>query len=241
MKVIEKFKKKIEDNYHNEGVTVAFIGDSVTQGCFDVYKCGERSLETYYDKMNSYQMHFFKILSVLYPSVPVNIINAGISGDTAPWGLDRIDRDVIRHAPDLCVICYALNDCGFDLDRPEKYRKALTGMFDKLEEAGIEILFMTPNMMNTAISPHLTDPYIIEIAENKARVQNEGKLEGLVEIARELCAERSIPVCDCYAIWKRLYESGVDTTELLSNKINHPTPEMNMMFAYELVRCLFEK
>jgi hypothetical protein len=49
----------------------------------------------------------------------------------------------------------------------------------------------------------------------------------------------NVPLCDCYAIWKMLYENGVNTTELLSNKINHPTREMNKLFAYELVRTLF--
>ena len=51
----------------------------------------------------------------------------------------------------------------------------------------------------------------------------------------------NIPVCDCYAIWKKLYESGVSTTELLSNKINHPSREMNKLFAVELVRTMFEE
>jgi hypothetical protein len=48
-----------------------------------------------------------------------------------------------------------------------------------------------------------------------------------------------IPVCDCYALWKTLYKSGVDVTELLANKINHPTRDMNWMFAYELVKTMF--
>ncbi len=241
MKIIEKFKMKLSDHYKGEGVTIAFLGDSVTQGSFELYKNGEKSCETVYCQRSSYEMRVFEILSMLYPSVPINIINAGIAGDTAPWGYERVDRHVIRHEPDLCVVCYGLNDCGYDPDRPERYRKAITGIFDKLEAAGIEILFMTPNMMNTTVSPHITDPYIKEIAQAKAGYQNGGYFDKLIDIAREVCGERGIPVCDCYAIWKRLHESGVDTTELLANKINHPTPDMNRMFAYELVRCMLEK
>jgi lysophospholipase L1-like esterase len=241
MKIIEKFNKRIEDHYRAEGVTIAFIGDSVTEGCFELYKIGERAGDAVYDKMSSYEMGVFEILATLYPDVPVNIINAGVSGDTAPWGLERIDSHVIRHQPDLCVVCYGLNDCGLDPERPERYRKAITGIFDKLEAAGIEILFMTPNMMNTNISPYITDPFFKEIAEAKMSYQVGGYFDKLIEIAREECEKRSIPVCDCYAIWKRLYESGVNITELLSNKINHPTRAMNKMFAYELVKCMFEK
>lgn len=241
MKIIEKFKAKLLDHYHAEGVTIAFLGDSVTQGSFELYKLGESGADAVYDQSNSYEMGVFKILSMLYPGVPVNIINAGVSGDTAPWGLDRVERHVIRHEPDLCVVCYGLNDCGLDPERPERYRKAITGIMDKLIEAGIEVLFMTPNMMNTEISPYLTDPFFIDIAKTKMSYQNGGYFDTIIDIAREECAKRGVPVCDCYAIWKRLYESGVNTTELLSNKINHPTREMNKLFAYELVRCMFEK
>ena len=49
----------------------------------------------------------------------------------------------------------------------------------------------------------------------------------------------NVPVCDCYALWKQLEAGGVDTTELLSNKINHPTREMNRLFAYELIKTIF--
>ena len=97
---------------------------------------------------------------------------------------------------------------------------------------------MTPNMMNTQVSPHLTDPDFIAIAEKSAALQNNGTLETLLCAAKELCKEESIPVCDCYAIWKKMHENGVDTTELLSNKINHPTREMHRLFAYELVRTM---
>ena len=50
----------------------------------------------------------------------------------------------------------------------------------------------------------------------------------------------NIPVCDCYAIWKKLYESGVDITELLANKINHPTREMNWLFAVSLLDVMMD-
>ena len=61
-----------------------------------------------------------------------------------------------------------------------------------------------------------------------------------MEAAKSLCRSRNIPVCDCYAIWKKLEMSGVNTTELLANKLNHPTRQMHWMFAYELVRTMLE-
>ena len=239
MKLIEKMAQKAKDNYNAEGVTVAFLGDSVTQGCFEIYKKENNQIETVFDKRHSYEMHLFDMLCTLFPSVTVNVINAGISGDNAPRGLARVHRDVLRHEPDLTVVCYGLNDCGDDESGIERYTTALKGIFEQIQAAGSEIIFMTPNMMNTAVSPHLTDPDFAAIAAMMAKRQTGGVFDAYIEAARTLCCEMGVPVCDCYALWKKLYEGGVNTTELLANKINHPTREMNKLFAYELVKTMF--
>ena len=239
MKLIEKMAQKAKDNYNAEGVTIAFLGDSVTQGCFEIYKKENNQIETVFDKRGSYEMHVFDMLCTLFPSVTVNVINAGISGDNAPRGLARVQRDVLRHEPDLTVVCYGLNDCCDDESGIARYTSALRGIFEQIQAAGSEVIFMTPNMMNTAVSPHLNDPDFAAIAAVMAKRQTGGVFDAYVAAARTLCFEMDVPVCDCYALWKKLYESGVNTTELLANKINHPTREMNKLFAYELVKTMF--
>ena len=240
MKIIERMAQRAKDNAGCEGVTIAFLGDSVTQGCFEIYRTGPDTLETVYDKKSSYEMALYDMLSVLFPSVPVNIINAGISGDNSGGGLRRLDRDVISHRPDLCVVCYGLNDCSVEEGSVEKYAGNLEKIFEGLRAADIEIIFMTPNMMNTSVSPHLTDEGFKALAERIAQMQNGGVFDAHINAARELCGKMNIPVCDCYAIWKRLAECGANTTELLSNKINHPTRKMNKMFSYELVKTMLD-
>lgn len=238
MKITEKLKAKLDNNREGEGVVIAFLGDSVTQGCFELYKKENNAVETVFDQRNSYERAVADILAILYPSVPINIVNAGISGDNAGNGLRRLERDVLRHEPDLTVVCYGLNDCGLDEKSVATYTENLGGIFEKILESGSELIFMTPNMMNTKVSPHITDPDFIRIAEGTMIKQNEGHFDAHIDSARRLCAEMGVTVCDCYAMWKRLYECGVNTTELLSNKINHPTREMDKMFAYELVRTM---
>ena len=238
MKVIKKMAEKAKD-LGREGVTLAFLGDSVTQGCFEIYSKGNEAILTVFDKRYSYEMMVLEIFNMLYPTVTINIINAGIAGDRAPNGLKRLERDVIRHEPDLTVVCYGLNDSKDPGDSVGKYVTALEEIFQKLMDAGSEIIYMTPNMMNTHISPCVTDPLQISVAERCAEVQNTGVLAAHLEAGKALCKKCGIPVCDCYAIWKMLSENGVDTTELLSNKINHPTREMNKLFAIELVRTMF--
>ena len=240
MKIIKKMAQKAEDHMNHEGVTIAFLGDSVTQGCFEIYKKTNNNIETVFDQRYSYERSVSDILGVLFPMVPVNTINAGISGDNSGRGACRVERDVLRHEPDLCVVCYGLNDCSRSEGSVDRYMGNLRQIFECILNSGSELIFMTPNMMNTKVSPHLTDPDFIELAKVTAIKQNEGYFDAHINGAKALCAEMGIPVCDCYAIWKKLASSGVDTTELLSNKINHPTRKMNRVFAYELVKTMFE-
>ena len=240
MKIIKKMAQKTEDHMNHEGVTIAFLGDSVTQGCFEIYKKTNNEIETVFDQRYSYEHSVSDILGVLFPMVPVNTLNAGISGDISGRGACRVERDVLRHEPDLCVVCYGINDCSRSEGSVDRYMGNLRQIFECILNSGSELIFMTPNMMNTKVSPHLTDPDFIELAKVTAIKQNEGYFDAHINGAKALCAEMGIPVCDCYAIWKKLASSGVDTTELLSNKINHPTRKMNRVFAYELVKTMFE-
>ena len=112
MTLVEKIKQKQADIYSSRPITLAFLGDSVTQGCFEIYPEEPGNLNVVYDCEAVYHSRIKKIFSLLYPSLPVNIINAGISGDDALHGLARLDRDVISYNPDLTVVCFGLNDSG---------------------------------------------------------------------------------------------------------------------------------
>lgn len=239
MQIIEKLKQKAQDNWSGAPVTIAFLGDSVTQGCFELYQKNNGAIETVFDKNSAYHNYVARILAILYPSVPVNIINAGVSGGSAPHGLDRLERDVLSHHPDLTVVCFGLNDAFQGEQGLQKYLDALGNIFDKLQAAGSEVLFMTPNMMCTDISCHLSQEAERNMAKNTLPIQNGGILEKYLDGAKELCAQKNVPVCDCYAKWKTLHQGGVEINDLLSNYINHPTREMNWLFAYSLVESMF--
>ena len=238
MKIMEKIAARRKDNWGSAPVTIAFLGDSVTQGCFEVYRKDEEHIDTVFDQENGYHHHLARLLATLYPNVPVNIVNAGVSGGNAPHGLDRLERDVLSHKPDLTVVCFALNDCGGGQDRLEIYLQALEGIFKQVKESGSELIFMTPNMMNTYVTYGLTDKFILGAAERCAKNQNEGVLDLYINAAKELCAKMDVTVCDCYAKWQTMYRNGVDVTQLLANKINHPTREMNMLFAVSLLETM---
>ena len=238
MKIMQLIQEKARDNTSRGAVTVAFLGDSVTQGCFEVYKKADGSIETVYEREHAYHTYFNRLLGVLYPNVAINVINAGISGDSTLGGYERLERDVLRFNPDLVVVCFGLNDATAGIDGVEQYQDTLRKILGKLQESEAELIFMTPNMMNTEVSVHLTDPELINIAKVTSNIQNEGIFDRYMDAAKAVCSELEVPVCDCYSKWKVLHQNGVDITEMLSNRINHPSREMNWLFAISLLETI---
>ena len=181
-----------------------------------------------------------RIFGILYPKVQINIINSGISGDSAPNGLARFERDIAPFSPDLVVVGYGLNDSGAGTDGIPRYTEAMDGILGKIAAIGAEAIVLTPNMMNTDVSPHLRDELFVDLAKRFAVIQNEGILDRYAEAARETAKRRNVRVCDIYAKWKAMAAGGVNVTELLANKLNHPTRELTRMTAYSLVETMFD-
>ena len=223
----------------NRTPVIAFLGDSVTQGCFEIWRENGR-IRTVFDSGEAYSEKVKKILATLYPQAPVAVVNVGVNGDSAPSGARRFERDVISVHPDLLVVCYGLNDCDKEMEGLAEYKSGLKSIFTQAKEAGIETIFMTPNMMNTYTDKRRLEESFYALGDLVARRQLDGLFDAYMEAAREVCKEENIQICDCYAIWKQMYASGVDVTALLSNCINHPTREMHYLFAWELVKTMLK-
>lgn len=237
MKIIEKIIRKQNDIYSDSAVRIAFLGDSVTQGCFEIYEKLDGGIETIFDPRHTYHEYLRQIFATLYPKVPINIINAGLSGDTAPGGLKRIDCDVLSSNPDLVVVCFGLNDSTRGKDAVGEYTDALGKIFTAVRDAGCELIFMTPNMSGTEASPFTPDE-LKATCEGAIKANREGVMDFYIDASRKLCRDMDVTVCDCYAKWKKMHECGVNVTELLANKCNHPTREMNKLFAYSLTETI---
>lgn len=229
MKIIEKISANNKDNLKNSAPLIAFLGDSVTQGCF--YSSTDYNA-VYHNKLK-------QRLGYLYPGAVVNILNAGIAGTTANVGAERVDRDVISKNPDLCVVCFGLNDIGGLEEKIPEFENSLAEIFEKLKNAGIETIYMTPNMLNTQYCPEKTLDIYKDYAQVTMGWQNGGLMDKYMDAARKTAKAHNVPVCDCYAIWKKLESCGVNPSAILSNGINHPDPEMHNLFADELLRVMF--
>ena len=239
MKIIDILAAKSRDAYHNRPATIGIIGDSVSNGCFEVVDHHNGGIEALYDTEHNYAAELRKILMTLFPFGQVNIVNAAINGDSAPGGLSRIDRDLLPQKPDLVIVCYGLNDVNNGENGIGRYRDAMKGIIGKCRAAGAEVIVMTPQPMCFYVHERIMSDTRRGIAERFSALQTSGVMDRYMEAARETAAENGAVVCDCYADWMKLKEGGVDTTILLSNLLNHPTVPMHKLFAYELARTMF--
>lgn len=223
MKIKEKIMMNISDLYEHGPINVVIFGDSVSHGSV----CG------YIDYENVYWNVLKKKLNKFRDYIPVNMINAAIGGTTAKKSLDRFDRQVLIHQPDLVIVCFGLNDVNFPL---EEYINSLEIIFKKCKAANTDVIFMTPNMLNTYVAEDTPKQHYNYAFETRD-MQNSGKMDRYIEAAKELAVREGISVCDCYAKWKELSKTQ-DITMLLANRINHPIPEMHNLFAdslYEMI------
>lgn len=241
MKIIEKIQEKQKDLYARKPITIAFLGDSVTQGCFGCYEPMPREIDTDFVAEWAYCENVKKILNKLYPTVPFTIVNAGISGGSAYTGRQRLERDVLTYQPDLVVVCFGLNDSGGGEEGIKDYNTYLSEIFTQINASGAECIFMTPNTMNYNVSPKVGSDFFKEIASYFADRMKSGLMDKYVASGIAAAEANGVTVCDCYSLWIAMQNGGVNVTELLANKLNHPDKEMHYLFAYELVKTMLVK
>lgn len=212
---------------------IVFLGDSITEGCFGFYPTSY-GFDTYRQPQDCFVTKVKNALEEKYGASAPTVINAGVSGNKAGNGLERLQSDVLDKAPDTVFVCFGLNDAAWSLIN---YRNSMNAIFDKLGENGIRSILITPNMMCTYVSEKAIE-CSLKSAAKCAEVQTSGRMDEAMDIARECAASHGADICDVYAEWKKMYESGADITEKLSNYINHPTPEMHDLFAVKILETL---
>ena len=208
MRIVDKLQMDRKGLVKYGPINVVAFGDSVTHGALNI---GEMDFESVYHN------RLKKKIEALGSYYPVNVINAGIGGITAAKSLGRMDSQVLRYDPDLVIVCFGLNDVNRD---KEIYLDALKTIFDRCKEAGSDVIFMTPNMLNTYVAED-THPEHAAYAAKTALMQTSGRMDEYMFAARDMAVDMGVPVCDCYSKWKKLSETQ-DTTLLLANRINHP-------------------
>jgi lysophospholipase L1-like esterase len=119
-----------------DGETIVFLGDSITaQGAGP----------------NGYVTLFRQSLEASRPESGIQVIGAGIGGHKVPNLEERLDRDVLKHDPDVVVIYIGINDVwhstrdqGTPIDR---YETGLKSLIKRCNDAGARVILATPSVI----------------------------------------------------------------------------------------------
>jgi lysophospholipase L1-like esterase len=116
------------------GDRVVFQGDSITAG------------STYLKPIALY-------FSLFYPGGDIAFVqNAGVPGDTAPGGFDRMERDILKYNPTVVTICFGMNDGRVAPDPGKKPEDRLIGALDRtivaLKAKNVRVVLLTPGCID---------------------------------------------------------------------------------------------
>jgi lysophospholipase L1-like esterase len=192
-------------------VQIIAFGDSVTQGVME---------HLILDSNVVYHRLLQQHLERFYPTTTFNTINAGVSGDWAKAALDRLERDVIRHQPDLVLVAFGLNDACTGTE--DEFKAALNQIVTEVRrQTQADILLLTPSFIATRSTPRI-HPDHVNFVETLIRTQIDGKLDRYAEIIRSVAKTNKVLLADVHREWTRLSQTGVDTNLWLINGLNHP-------------------
>ena len=186
-----------------ETVRIVGFGDSIT-GIY--YHTGSR---------RAWSEMLGIALQRLYPKAKIEVINAGISGNSTTQALARIRADVLDRKPHLVAVMFGMNDLV--RNPPQAFRDNLASIVNQCRGVGSDVILMTPN----AILPD--DPR-----------RTEGRLEEYVQIVREVGRELGVRVADCYRAYADVRRASRRAFfELMSDSI-HPNMRGHKLFAEEV-------
>lgn len=188
-------------------VKIACIGDSIT-GVY--YHTGGR---------RAYPEMLAVALKRAYPKAKLQVINAGISGDSLPPGLARLERDVLSHKPQLVTIMYGMND--MTRYSPAEFKKNLSEMCNRCRDAGAVVLLCTQNSIIAGRSPKT-------LAEFTAAIH---------EVGQEL----KLPVADCHKAYEAVRARDAREWSLLMSDEIHPNMDGHKLFASVIARVITGK
>lgn len=154
--------------------------------------------------------------SYLKSSCGIEIINAGVGGDSTRTAKARFERDVLSKDPDVVFIGFGTNDAAIDMAKYtplEDYKENLRYFIDSCHAAGAKVIVIVPPPIDD--EPYLTrhDPEPFEPYGGP-----NGLLSLYAQAARDVAEEKSVTVADV----NRDFLALEDYSSYLSDGI-HPT------------------
>jgi len=158
-------------------------------------------------------------LQRIYPMAKLQMINAGISGHTSAMGLARIQRDVLDYKPHLVAVMFGMNDVPGT--PAAQFRENMVEIVKRCRAIGAEVVLMTPN----SVFPDDPRRPVKRLAE-------------FAQIVRDIGAELSVPVADCYKAYEDIHARDLKAWMLLMSETIHPNMNGHKLFAEEVARVI---
>jgi len=198
-----------------EPVRIVCLGDSVTKAVRSGVEPHETFSALLQQQLSRADQH-------------VEVVNAGIGGNTTEDGLKRFQTDVLNHHPKVVVIMFGLNDSWIDAGKTasrltvHEYRANLDTMLELLIGHEIKVVLMTPN-------PALAPTYGTE---------RNATLRPYVEVVRSLARHHELPLVDVYQHFAELAQER-EINSLFTDDM-HPNPAGQRQIA-DLLQPVLER
>ena len=230
--------KIAEQILNGEKPTLCFFGDSVTHGEFEF-------TNGYKESVWKPELVYHKLLADRIRETygkKIRVVNAGVGGNFSSGGLKRIQADVLDKKPAFCCVMFGTNDVTNSrkgAQALEEYKQNLRDIIGVLRNEEIETALMTPGMLCSHGVKGFSGFWWF-VHKYYESLQKSGKMDAYAQGMRDVAKELDVPLADVYAEWKRMEAEGTDTTALLINGMNHPSPEMHRLFADKLFDLIFK-
>jgi lysophospholipase L1-like esterase len=229
---MDRFHQRIREKTANPWeppVLIVAFGDSVTQGMTSIDA-------QVHDEV--YHARFTRLLEHRYPLCTFSVLNAGISGQTAPGALSLVERDVVRHQPDLTIVGFGLNDAWNGLADLPLYVDSMSEIVRQVRAStDSDIVLLTPNFMNTR-EPDGVDAEARPAFRASADLQNRGVLSAYAQAVRDIARTHDLSCADVYRVWEERQAAGIDVDAMLANHMNHPSAEAHAIPAELLLHLV---
>lgn len=235
MSAFSRFRQRLKekaDDVRARPVTYVAFGDSVTQGCME-YATIEHE-RVYHNLLKN------RIVK-RYPTTVLNVINSGVSGDTAVKSEPRWQRDLIAYQPDLVTIGYGVNDCHAGEAGLKIYLEKMDALVRTVKrDTEADLLVLTPNMMmlHDNCNIHEKDRVVLQRFTDTA---DKGYLRLYTLALREYLDQEKLPYVDIYALWEDWLLRGQAPHDRLANGINHPDRALHAQLAELIEVRIFEE
>jgi lysophospholipase L1-like esterase len=192
----------------SRSVVYVALGDSVTAGWLE---------HGVLDSDAAYPSLFRRRLAGLFPHAMISIVNAGLGGESADGALARLERDCLRHEPQLVTVCLGLNDARRGPDGLAPFKQNLAEIVRRLRsDSEADVLLLTPNTRGDSL-------------------QDDGTLTEYIRAIRAVVREQEVGLADVHAVYQGWIRAGAAPADLLSNRVSHPTREGHIIFANALM------